>query len=134
MSGADLAEHYRAYLTALNERRFGDLVRFVHDDLTYNGEPMTRQQYADMIAGDAAAIPDLFFDARIIVADGTRVACRILFECTPQATFLGFTPDGRRLTFAEHVFYEFRDGRIAAVTSMIDRAAIAAQLAEAPPS
>jgi predicted ester cyclase len=58
------------------------------------------------------------------------VACRLVFDCTPVREFLGFTPDGSRLRFAEHVFYDFRDGRIAAVTSMIDRAAIAAQLSD----
>jgi hypothetical protein len=52
---------------------------------------------------------------------------RMADHCTPQRDFLGFRPDGRRLVFAEHVFYRYRDGRIAEVTSLIDRAAIAAQ-------
>jgi SnoaL-like polyketide cyclase len=56
------------------------------------------------------------------------VACRLVFDCTPQREFLGFIPDGRRLAFAEHVFYRFDGGRIAAVWSLIDRAAIAEQL------
>jgi steroid delta-isomerase-like uncharacterized protein len=120
---------YREYLAALNERRLDDLDRFVHDELTYNGEPMTRADYRALLAGDVEAIPDLFFDAQIIVATDDRVACRLLFTCTPVREFLGFTPDGRRLTFAEHVFYDFRAGRIAAVTSLIDRHAIQAQLA-----
>ena len=119
---------YREYLAALNERRLDDLVRFVHDELTYNGEPMTRRDYQDLLAGDMAAIPDLFFDAHLVVADQSRVACRLVFACTPARQFLGFTPNGARLTFAEHVFYDFRDGRIAAVTSMIDRHAIQTQL------
>ncbi len=89
---------------------------------------MTRRQYQDLIAADVAAIPDLFYDAHLVVACGEQVACRLVFECTPRREFLGFTPDGRRLTFAEHVFYRFRDGRIAAVWSLIDRTAIAAQL------
>jgi predicted ester cyclase len=128
MTSADLEAHYRAYLDALNERRLDDLVHYVQDELTYNGETMTRRQYRDMIAGDIAAIPDLFFDARIIVAGGDQVACRIVFDCTPQHEFLGFTPNGERVRFAEHVFYRFRDGRIAAVSSLIDRTAIEAQL------
>jgi hypothetical protein len=41
----DLESRYRAYLAALNERRLDDLVEHVHDELTYNGEPMTRRQY-----------------------------------------------------------------------------------------
>ena len=100
----------------------------VQDELSYNGETMTRRQYQDMIAADITAIPDLFFDAHIIVANGDQVACRLVFDCTPQHEFLGFSPNGERLCFAEHVFYHFRDGRIAAVSSLIDRPAIEAQL------
>jgi steroid delta-isomerase-like uncharacterized protein len=133
MTDDELADHYRAYLTALNERRFDDLGDFVHDELTYNDKPITRRRYADMIAGDAAAIPDLFFDAQLVVAAAGRVACRIVFDCVPQHDFLGFTPNGERLVFAEHVFYDFRDGRIAAVRSMIDRWAIQAQLSPGAP-
>ena len=128
MTNAALKGIYRAYLDALNERRLDDLVYYVHDELTYNGDTMTRSQYQALIAADIAAIPDLTFDARIIVADDDRVACRIVFDCTPQDEFLGFFPNGRRLSFAEHVFYDFRDGRIAPVSPLIDRFAIRQQL------
>ena len=124
----DLEARYRAYLDVLNERRLDDLVHFVQDELSYNGETMTRRQYQDLIAADITAIPDLFFDAQIVVASGDQVACRLVFDCTPQHEFLGFSPNGERLIFAEHVFYQFRDGRIAAVWSLIDRPAIEAQL------
>jgi predicted ester cyclase len=128
MANADLEIRYREYLDVLNERRLDDLVHYVHDELSYNGQTMTRRQYRDLIAADVTAIPDLFFDAHIIVASGDQVACRLVFDCTPQQEFLGFSPNGKRLIFAEHVFYLFHDGRIAAVSSLIDRAAIAAQL------
>jgi predicted ester cyclase len=126
---ADLEATYRAYLAALNERRLDDLEHYVADELTYNGAPMTRAQYQALIAADVAAIPDLTYDAHLVVASEDEVACRIVFDCTPQREFLGFTPDGARLTFAEHVFYRFEGGRIVAVWSLIDRAAIADQLA-----
>jgi predicted ester cyclase len=128
MTNADLETRYRAYLDALNGRRLDDLVHYVQDKLSYNGETMTRRQYQDMIAADITAIPDLVFDAQIVVVDGDQVACRLVFDCTPQHEFLGFSPNGTRVRFAEHVFYQFRDGRVAAVSSLIDRAAIAAQL------
>ncbi len=124
----DLEARYRAYLDVLNGRRLDDLEHFVQDELTYNGEPLTRKQYQDLIAADIEAIPDLVYDAHLVVASGDQVACRLVFDCTPRQEFFGFTPDGRRLVFAEHVFYRFRGGRIAAVSSLIDRAAIAAQL------
>jgi predicted ester cyclase len=128
MTNVDLEARYRAYLDVLNERRLDDLVHYVQDEVSYNGETMTRRQYQDLIAADIAAIPDLIFDAHIIVASGDLVACRLVFDCTPQHEFLGFSPNGERLRFAEHVFYHFRDGRIAAVSSLIDRPAIEAQL------
>jgi predicted ester cyclase len=130
MADNALEEHYRAYIAALNERRFDDLADFVHDELTYNDAPMTRRQYQDLIAGDVAAIPDLFYDIRTLVAAGDEVGCRLLFDCTPVREFLGFVPDGRRLAFTEHVFYRFRDGRIAQVWSLIDRDAIRRQLGD----
>jgi len=125
-----LETHYRAYLNALNEHRLDDLVHYVQDEVQYNGRAWTRDQYRDNIAGDIAAIPDLFFHAEIVVADENQVACRIRFDCTPEQEFLGFTPNGKRLSFTEHVFYRFVDHRIAEVWSMIDRPAIAAQLAD----
>jgi predicted ester cyclase len=120
VANADLETRYRAYLVALNERRLDDLVRYVQDELSYNGERMTRRQYQDLIAADLTAIPDLIFDAQIILASGDQVACRLVFDCIPQHEFLGFSPNGERLCVAEHVFYHFRDGRIAAELSLID--------------
>jgi predicted ester cyclase len=128
MTSADLESRYRSYLDALNERRLDDLVHYVQDELSYNGETMTRRQYQDLIAADITAIPDLIFDAQIIIAGADHVACRLVFNCTPQHEFLGFLPNGERLCFAEHVFYHFREDRIAAVWSLIDRPAIEAQL------
>ena len=119
---------YRRYIAQLNDRRL-DLGEFVHEGLTYNGRAITRRQYEDLIAGDVAAIPDLLFDVRRLVVDGDQVACRLHFACTPQAEFLGLRPTGKSVAFAEHVFYRLRDGKIAEVWSLIDRAAIERQLA-----
>ena len=92
----DLRRHYLAYLDTLNERRFDDLVEYVADELTYNDRPMTLQDYRDLLEGDVAAIPDLRFDVGILVVSDDRVACRIDFDCTPVAPFLGFDPPGHR--------------------------------------
>ena len=124
----DLEARYRAYLDVLNERRLEDLVHYVQDSVSYNDEVMTGRDYRDLIAADIAATPDLVFDPHIVVVSGDRVACRLAFRCTPRDRFLGFTPNGGRLCFAEHVFYRFEDGRISAVSSLIDRWAIAEQL------
>lgn len=88
-----LAARYLAYLDALNERRFGDLDEFVQDELSYNDEALTRQEYVDMIAADTRAVPDLRFDARLLLTDDDVVACRLWFDCTPTGELFGLGPD-----------------------------------------
>ena len=48
----------------------------------------------------------------------------------PKGVFLGLDVNGRTVSFAENVFYEFRHSKIASVWSVIDRAATEAQLSE----
>ncbi|MDR5667759.1 ester cyclase, partial [Burkholderia cenocepacia] len=55
-------------------------------------------------------------------------ACRLRFACAPKGTFMGLAVDGRKVTFAENVFYEFHEGKIRQVWSVIDKAAIEQQL------
>jgi predicted ester cyclase len=81
-----------------------------------------------MLQADTDAIPDLEFIPDILLADGRVVSCRLVFRCTPHKTFLGFEPTGRRLEFAEHVFYAFDDRRIVEVWSVIDKESIRDQL------
>lgn len=128
MTQAETESLYRRYLSYLNERRTDELGEFVHDELTYNGMPMTRLDYQDLIAGNIAAIPDLYFNIHILIANRDQVACRLLFDCTPQSEFLGLQPTGKSISFSEHVFYRFRDRKIYEVWSLIDLPAIEKQL------
>ena len=127
MTGTELEALYHRYIDRLNEHRFGELDEFVHEQLTYNGEPMTAFNYGYLIARNAAAILDLRFHIDFLVADGFRLACRLVFNCTPESEFLGLQPNGRTILFAEHAFYKFRDGKIEEVWSLLDRAAVEAQ-------
>jgi predicted ester cyclase len=56
------------------------------------------------------------------------VASRLRFDCTPKGILFGLPVNGKRVSFTENVFYEFRDDRIEKVWSVIDKAAIASQL------
>ena len=125
----DLAAAYRGYLEALNERRFDDLDRFVHDDLRYNDAPITRDDYVRMLEADVAAIPDLVFRIEQLAVQGEIVAARLWFDCVPAADHFGLPVRDRHVQFAEHVFYRFDAGRISRVWSLIDTPAIARQVA-----
>jgi predicted ester cyclase len=124
----DLEDIYRDYIAVLNDRRLEDLEQFVHDRLTYNDEPWTRERYRSLLAGDVERIPDLRYDIQLLVVGSEHVACRLWFDCRPQRDLLSIDPRGRHVSFAEHVFYRFREGRIEHVWSLIDTDAIRRQL------
>jgi len=128
MTKATLAELYRAYIACLNRQDWADLGRFVHDEVSHNGPPLGLAGYRAMLEKDFTDIPDLAFAIALLIVDPPHVAARLAFDCRPKGHFLGLEVNGRRVAFTENVFYEFRDGKIAAVWSVIDKAAIEAQL------
>jgi predicted ester cyclase len=124
----DLAQIYRAYLACLNARDWDRLADFVAPDVSRNGERLGVDGYRALLENDLRAIPDLGFEIDLLTVDPPCVAARLRFDCSPVGVFLGLPVNGAKLSFAEHVFYEFRDGRIVEVWSVIDKAAIEAQL------
>lgn len=128
MTAFDLPAIYRSYIACLNDQDWPNLARFVHDDAIHNGKRIGLSGYREMLEQDFRDIPDLRFNIQLLVCDNTRVASRLQFDCSPKAQFLGLQVNGKAISFSENVFYEFRDGRIAEVWSVIDKAAIEAQL------
>ena len=120
---------YRSYIDCLNRQDWAALGDFVAEEVQHNGRPFGLAGYRAMLEEDFRTIPDLFFGIALVVADADHVAARLQFDCRPKAAFLGLPVNGRRVRFAENVFYRFADGKIAAVWSVVDRAAIEAQIA-----
>lgn len=83
-----------------------------------------------MLIKDFEDIPDLRFVVDRLACEPPLIAARLTFDCSPKRNFLRLKIDGRRIAFAENVFYEVRDGKIADVFSVIDKAAIESQIAE----
>ncbi|MGY4480372.1 ester cyclase [Bradyrhizobium sp. USDA 3364] len=125
---ADLAAIYRNYIDCLNRQDWSRLGDFVADDVVHNGRRFGLSGYREMLERDFREIPDLGFNIELLVSDANHVASRLAFVCSPKGTFLGLAVNGKRVTFAENVFYEFCDEKIVQVWSVIDKAAIEAQL------
>ena len=128
MIPSTLASLYRDYIDCLNRQDWPKLNQFVADDVHYNGRRIGLSGYRTMLKKDFREIPDLRFDVSLLVAEPPFVASRIDFTCSPKAKFLGIPVNGKTVSFAENVFYEFRDGKIVSVWSVIDKAAIEGQL------
>ncbi|UOM34904.1 ester cyclase [Acuticoccus sp. I52.16.1] len=128
MTRDELSRAYRHYIDCLNRRDWDHLGDFVGTDVAYNGATIGLAGYRAMLEGDVRAIPDLHFEIERLTADPPWVASRLQFDCTPVGTLFGLAVNGRRVRFAENIFYEFADGRIRTVWSIIDKDAIARQI------
>lgn len=128
MTKTDLSSLYRDYIACLNKQDWPKLEQFVHDDVHYNGKRIGISGYREMLARDFNEIPDLYFNIQLLVSDPPYIASRLGFDVTPSGRFLGLPVNGKRVSFTENVFYEFRTEKIAQVWSVIDKAAIEAQL------
>jgi predicted ester cyclase len=124
----DLSSIYRDYIDCLNRQDWPKLGQFVHDDVQHNGRRIGLSGYREMLEKDFDEIPDLQFNIQLLISDPPYIASRLGFDCSPKGKFLGLPVNGKRVCFTENVFYEFRTGKIEKVWSVIDKAAIEAQL------
>jgi predicted ester cyclase len=132
MDSRDLASAYRGYIACLNARDWDRLGCFVGEDVWHNGRQIGLCGYRAMLERDVAEIPDLRFDIDMMTVEASQIAARLWFDCTPRGSFLGLAVNGRKIRFAEHAFYAFRAGRIERVWSVLDKAAVEAQLGIEP--
>jgi predicted ester cyclase len=128
MTEIALPRLYKDYIACLNRQDWPNLHRFVADDARHNGRPFGLAGYRAMLERDFSEIPDLRFNIELMVCEPPYVASRLRFDCRPKGLFLDLPVNGKRVVFAENVFYRFRDERIAEVWSVIDKGAIEAQL------
>jgi steroid delta-isomerase-like uncharacterized protein len=119
---------YKQYIACLNARAWNELGEFVAADVIHNGRPLGVEGYRAMLEENFRDIPDLHFNADLVVANEGHVASRLRFDCTPVQEFLGVPVNGRRVVFHEHAFYTLREGKIAEVFSVIDKTAVEAQV------
>jgi predicted ester cyclase len=124
----DLSDIYRDYIACLNKQDWPKLEKFVDDDARHNGRRIGLSGYREMLERDFYEIPDLYFDVQLLISDPPYIASRLGFDCTPKGKFLGLSVNGKRVSFTENVFYKFRGKKIEQVWSVIDKAAIEAQL------
>jgi predicted ester cyclase len=128
VSKAELSEIYRGCITCLNQQDWSKLEQFVADDVCRNGQRIGLSGYRKILEKDFFEIPDLHFDIQLLISDPPYIASRLAFNCTPKGNFLGLDVSGKRVSFTENVFYEFREEKIVRVWSVIDKPAIEAQL------
>lgn len=99
--------------------------------MAYNCEIIGLSGYKSMLVADFTAIPDLSFNITLLVCEPPMIVSRLAFDCHPVGTLFDLPVNGARVRFDKNVFYEFDAGKIVNVWSVIDKAAIAAQIGQA---
>jgi len=125
---SDLSRIYRDYIACLNKQDWPKLEQFVDDEVCYNSQRIGIIGYREILEKDFYEIPDLYFNIQLLISDPPYVASRLEFDCTPKGRFFGLDVNGKRVLFAENVFYQWRRNKIWQVWSVIDKTAIEAQL------
>jgi predicted ester cyclase len=69
MTKAALTDLYWAYIACLNRQNWGNLHKFVADDVRHNGRPLGLAGYRAMFDRDFEEIPDLQFNIELLVCD-----------------------------------------------------------------
>ena len=116
----DLGTLYRDYLAALNARQLGEIHRFAHEQLTFNGAAVARDDYIASIATHIQSVPDLHWQIEDMVVEHDRVAVRLLDRGTPIKEWLGLPPTGNSIETQEYAFYAYRDGRFFNMWYLLD--------------
>ncbi|WP_198157086.1 ester cyclase [Aquincola tertiaricarbonis] len=119
---------FREYVAALNAHAFERMSEFMHDEMTVNGRPMSRDQMIVELRSHIAAVPDLTWRTRDVAIEGGRVAAHFLNKGTPVHPWLGLAPNGTTVEYVEHVFHRVRDGRFYEQNFLLDIASIREQL------
>ncbi|GAA1185562.1 ester cyclase [Pseudonocardia alaniniphila] len=128
MSGTDLRNFYERYIEALNAHEFDRMDEFVHDTITLQSEPGTRDDLVAQLRGITDAVPDFHWETQELAIDGDRLAARLINTGTPVKEWLGAAPSGASIKIVEFAIYTVRDGRFRHMSAMHDAEALQRQL------
>ncbi|MFF3710900.1 ester cyclase [Streptomyces phaeochromogenes] len=128
MSEKEVREVFERYIQALNAHEFDRMTEFIHDELTENGRPVTRDDVIAELKGHGDAVPDFTWRVRDVAIDGDRVAARLFNKGTPAKEWFGVAPTGETIEYAEYSFHKVRDGRFYEMNYLIDAQAVQRQL------
>ncbi|MBV8913912.1 MAG: ester cyclase [Acetobacteraceae bacterium] len=129
MSADELRAFLDHYVLCLNKRSIDELAVIIADELTHNGQIMTRQQWWEGPVGQhLAAVPDQTWTIEDVVIAGNRIAVRYEDSGTPTGRWIGLEPTGARIRFREYAFYTVSGGLITDVWSVFDSETVRRQL------
>jgi predicted ester cyclase len=128
---------YRSYLEEVfNKRKPAAADRYVAVDLIEHNPnlPQGLAGKKQFVAAVLAGFSDYHGELQEIMAEGNRVAVRVLWTGTQDGPFLGLAPSGNKVRFSTADFFRIEDGKLAEHWDVVDSLprAIALGLVPAP--
>lgn len=120
----DLASIYREYIRAIMDHDLEAMSKYVCEDVVHNSKKLNLEGYKDLLRRNIVTT-NMRVSIERLVTDESHVAALLIFTVMPETQELvGVELDDEQFSFPEHVFYDFKDGRIARVHSLFDIDAI----------
>ena len=129
MSDVNLREFYDRYIAALNDRDFDVMDEFIHDEVTLNGKPATREDILAVQRGEVGSVPDLHWVLTNLIIDGDRLGAQLVNTGTPTKEFVGVKQTGKSFEVTEYAVYQVIDGRFKHMAAIHDAEEVRRQLA-----
>ncbi|MET0591279.1 MAG: ester cyclase, partial [Polyangiaceae bacterium] len=128
MANSDLRKFYDRYIAALNCRDFAVVDKFIHDEVTLNGKPATRDGILAVLRDEVSAGPNLHWELTNLIIDGDRLGAQLINTGTPAKKFVGVTPTGAAFEVVEYAVYQVVDGRFKHMAAIHDAEEVRRQL------
>lgn len=129
MPNIDLRDFYDRYIAALNDRDFDVMDKFIHDEVTLNGKPATREDILAVQRDEVGSVPDLHWVLTNLIIDGDRLGAQLVNTGTPTKEFVGVKPTGKSFEVTEYAVYQVIDGRFKHMAAIHDAEEVRRQLA-----
>jgi steroid delta-isomerase-like uncharacterized protein len=100
----------------------------VHPEYVIPGVGQGSQAVKRNVRAFREAFPDLVWAIEDMIAEGDRVAVRLVLNGTHHGVFRGIAPTGRRISMQEMVFWRIVDGRLHAGWFQADMLGMRVQL------
>jgi steroid delta-isomerase-like uncharacterized protein len=127
----------RQYIEAFNRQdieRLGQLVSSSNQSFEFSGmhTSMDWNRTQQFFAVFWTAFPDLSAKIEEIVAEGDKVAIRVLNTGTHKGDFQGIPPTGKKVSFEGRDFITLRDGKIVEQQAGVDMMELMQQIGAIP--
>lgn len=117
---------YHDYIAAILDHDLDSMSKFVSEEVIHNGKLLGLEGYKELLRRNIMDT-NIHIEIKRLITDAEHVAALLTFTTKASTKELvGIQLDGQSFSYAENVFYDFKDGKIIEVHSLFDIDAVRA--------